>query len=402
MLNFIAIASTLFGLWALFHKKIINSKTWHATITPLASIIGSGFLVSAPLLLLATGKWAVLIMLVIVIFAYALGSSVRFNIKHLEPLLIKMPEHGIYRLEEISRIALGLAYIISVTFYLKLLSAFALRGIGFENILYENILTSSLLLFIGIMGKIRGLSILEFFEIYSVNTKLAIIFAIMVTHFLYNAELFTQGKWILKAYPHESWWLGFRKILGMLIIIQGFETSRYIGDEYSASLRIKTMKYAQYISGVIYVFFIALAMVVFNDIHQISETTVINLCRIVAPALALLLIIAAIMSQFSAAIADLVGSGGLISEATRKKISVNNSYLLITLITLVLTWSVNIYRIIPIASKAFAIYYASQIILTLIAIISCKCIKQIFWPVLFYSFLLFMMILVIVLGIPVE
>jgi len=34
----------------LFSKKLAKSSNWNATLTPLASIMGSGFLVSAPLL----------------------------------------------------------------------------------------------------------------------------------------------------------------------------------------------------------------------------------------------------------------------------------------------------------------------------------------------------------------
>lgn len=401
--NIIAIFTTLIALIFLFHKKIRVSETWHATVTPLASIIGSGFLVSAPLLLLATGQWAVFAMMLIVLIAYGLGDSLRFNIQHVEPLLKKAVQFPwTNRIEIISRPILGIAYIISVAFYLKLLSAFALRGINLANPFYENSLTTLLLLFIGIMGRIRGLSALEFLEIYSVNTKLAIISCLLITYSLYNIELATKSHWLLKIYAHESWWLGLRKILGMLIIIQGFETSRYLSDAYSASTRIRTMRYAQWISGVIYIIFVGLAMVVFNDIHQISATAVIDLSRIVAIVLPALLIIAAVMSQFSAAVADTVGSGGLLTEATRHKISVNNSYLFITLIAIILTWITNIYQIVTIASKAFALYYALQVILSIITIWNRRTTKHKIIKLMLYTSLLILMLLVIFIGIPVE
>ena len=209
---------------------------------------------------------------------------------------------------------------------------------------------------------------LELFELYSVNTKLAIIFAVILSHFAFNMDLLIQGQWDLKIYPHESFWIAFRKILGLLIIIQGFETSRYLGQAYNAQTRIQTMRYAQWITGFIYVTFVGFSLVVFNNIHVINETTTIDLCRIIAPVLPLLLIIAAVMSQFSASVADTVGSGGLLSEATDKKISVENSYLVITAIAMILTWTTNIYEIITIGSKAFAAYYATQLIITLVAL----------------------------------
>ncbi len=402
--NSIAIITTLVGLFILFQKKLRVSKTWRAMITPLASIIGSGFLVSAPLLLLATGRWAMLVMIVIVALAYALGSSIRLNIKYVEPRLNNPSSFPwTNRIETLSRPILGIAYIISVAFYLKLLSIFALRSIGLSNPIYENILTTLLLLFIGIMGKLRGLSILEVLETYSVNTKLAIIFSLLATHFLYNVDLLSKGLWVIKAYPHETWWMGFRKVLGMLIIIQGFETSRYLGHAYTSAIRIRTMRYAQWTSGVIYILFVALATVIFNDIHQINEATVIDLCRIVAPVLPGLLIIAAVMSQFSAAIADTAGSGGLLSEATKQRITVNNSYLLISLSAISLTWVTNIFEIITIASKAFALYYALQASLSLITLSSrshdekYRILKQ-----LLFVFLIGLMLLVVVIGIPVD
>lgn len=398
--NSLAIVATTIALIFLFHKKIRSSKTWHATVTPLASIIGSGFLVSAPLLILATGQWALLVMAAIVMLAYAIGASIRFNIFYVEPLLNKPFEiPWIERIELLSRPILSIAYIISVAFYLKLLSAFVLYGIGLTNPWYENGLTSLLLLFIGLVGKFRGLSMLELLETYSVNTKLAIIFAVIATHFLYNSELIAKGQWILKAYPHESWWMGFRKVLGLLIIVQGFETSRYLGYAYNATLRIQTMRYAQWISGSIYLLFVAVAMIVFNNIHQINETSIISLCRIVAPVLPFLLIIAASMSQFSAAVADSIGSAGLLAEATHRKISVNNSYLLISLVALSLTWLTNIYEIITVASKAFAIYYALQICLTLLIL---KRNKAHLIKITVYMALLALMIVVIIFGIPVE
>ena len=121
------------------------------------------------------------------------------------------------------------------------------------------------------MGKIKGLSILELLETYSVNIKLSIILAIIISQFFYNGELIATGLWTLKVHSSASWWMSARKVLGMLIIVQGFETSRYLGNAYSTKTRIQTMRYAQWISACIYVLFVGLSIVVFNDIHKIVE-----------------------------------------------------------------------------------------------------------------------------------
>lgn len=400
--NILVIITILGCLTILFSKTVRTSDNWHATVTPLASIIGSGFLVSAPLLLLATGKWALIVMCMIVLVAYALGSSLRYNIVYIEPLL-QQPSNNqwIYHIENLSKPALGLAYVITVAFYLKLLSAFVLRGIAVDSILLENILTTALLLLIGLTGWLRGLSMLEMFEIISVNAKLSIIAALIVGHLYFNYALISQSEWILKAYPHESIWAALRKVLGILVIIQGFETSRYLGHAYSRELRVKTMRQAQLLSGVIYVVFVATTMVVFNDIHEISETTVIDLCLKIAPILPVLLIIAAAMSQFSAAVADTVGSGGLLSEAVRNKISINHCYLIVVVIAITLTWLTNIAEIIAIASKAFAFYYGLQLLLAMIGI-SHQQGEYRFIKLGLYSLLFIIMLATILFGVPVK
>lgn len=402
--NIIVITTTILMIILLFSKNIRTSNIWRATATPLASIIGSGFLVSAPLLILTTGQYAYLTMLIIVILAYFVGSSLRFNILYSEPLIndSKYSNSIPGLLEKFSTPILGVAYVISVAFYLKLLSAFALRGVGFGSLYMENILTTTLLLFIGLTGKKKGLSILESLETYSVNIKLSIIVSLIIGHIIFNFDQLYHGSWHLNVYPHDTLIPTFRKILGTLIIIQGFETSRYLGHAYPAQLRIKTMKMAQIISGCIYFIFILSTLTAFNNVHSLGETTVIDVCRMIAPALPFLLIVAAGMSQFSAAVADTIGSGGLLTEAVQDKISVNSSYLVITSIGVLLTWATNIYSIISIASKAFALYYAFQIGITICILIKQKNKTKLIFQVFMYTSLLILMLLVVFLGIPIE
>ena len=403
MLNsIVVIVITSLSLMILFNNKIKLSPTWRATVTPLASIIGSGFLVSAPLLILSTGYFAPIAMGVIVVIAYGLGSSMRFNISHAEAMADNKKLVVLNNLELISRITLSVAYLISITFYLKLLSAFFLKGMGIDIPLAQNIITTIIFLFIGLTGKFKGLSSLESLEVYSVNIKISIIVALVVSHLIFNFDLMSNGQWTLKIYPHEKPIDAIQKLLGMLVIIQGFETSRYLKGAYSVDMRVRTMKHAQIISGVIYVIFILSTLTAFNDIHQISETTVVDVCRMIAPALPFMLIIAAIMSQFSAAIADTIGSGGLIQEASRNKISLNNSYVLIIVIGICLTWLTNIYSIITIASKAFAIYYALQLCVSLYVLKKVDASIKSNLKQFIYTSLLVLMTCVVVFGVSVE
>lgn len=401
--NILTLLSIIVLSRVFFSKRLRMSQTWQATVTPLASIIGSGFLISAPLLILTTGKWAFLVMGLISVIAFALGSAIRFNILNLEPLL----ENGVKstfvtRLEVISRPMLGGAYVVSVTFYLKLLSAFLLRGLGFADPLFENIITTCILSFIGIVGWLRGLNILEVVEKYSVNVKLVIIFSMILGHFVFNANLWLHDQWSLATHSHYSIQETIQKLLGILIIVQGFETSRYLGQVYSSETRIKTMRYAQFLSGTIYILYVGSAMVLFNKIHTITEVAAIDLCRMIAPILPFFLIIAAMMSQFSAAIADTLGSAGLASEATKNKITIKGGIVGVSLIGVGLTWATNIYQIISVASKAFAIYYAVQCLIAMVLSTKIESNLRRYSNVFLFGILLLLMLLVIFFGIPIE
>ncbi len=60
--------------------RLIRSPLWRATVTPLASIIGSGFLVAGPILAHAAGNWAWAAMLALCLVGYLFGAAIRRNI----------------------------------------------------------------------------------------------------------------------------------------------------------------------------------------------------------------------------------------------------------------------------------------------------------------------------------
>ena len=62
-----------------------------ATSTPLASIFGSRFLVIVPILAGAVGLYSVVAMAGVCALAYAVGSVIRYNINHAEPVLADKP-----------------------------------------------------------------------------------------------------------------------------------------------------------------------------------------------------------------------------------------------------------------------------------------------------------------------
>lgn len=344
----------------LFSKKIRTSRKWQATVTPLASIIGSGFLIIAPLLALTVGGYALIAITVLVILGYACGEVMRFNIHHIEPLLEKREDKILMGLEDISKFSLGLAYIVSITFYLQLLAAFVLKGFNSKSEFLANILTTIILVIIAIVGKIYGLNMLEKLEEYSVSIKLAIIAGLLVGLGYFNLELFFAGDWKLKIPEVSLSVSSLRVLFGSLIVVQGFETSRFLGSKYKPKERVETMRNAQILSGIIYFIFIGLILAVFDRKPHISDTEIIDLSSKVASILPIALIIAAGVSQFSAAVADTAGAGGLIVESFRKKISLRNSYILICGFAIILTWATNVFEVVSVASRIFAFYYGMQ------------------------------------------
>lgn len=340
---------------------IKESTVWRASVTPLASIIGSGFLVVAPLLALVVGWVAPLAMLAIVVIAYGLGEISRFNIRYGEPLLQSGEAPALLVMtERVANLALSLAYIVSVAFYIRLLASFVFRGVGLNTEIGAQVLTTLILIFIGYIGWRRGLEGLVRVEEYSVSIKLAIIVALLFGLANYDASVDFSIRDF--SAPSVSAWEQLRQLAGMLLVVQGFETSRYLGSEFSAELRIKSMRFAQVVSGLIYVAFIIMCMPLLLGLDglKVDETAIIGLSGHVAMVLPAMLVLAATMSQFSAAVADTAGAGGLVEEESRGRIPVRYAHVAVIGLGIVLVWTTNVFEIIALASRAFAAYYLSQ------------------------------------------
>ncbi|WP_330960472.1 hypothetical protein [Photobacterium sp. 53610] len=353
----ISMAGVLFWL---FRPGLRGSDTWRATLTPLASIIGSGFLVVAPLLSYAVGDWSIVAMLGIVLLAYGIGWVIRFNIRSLSTAEPKT-SFQIQWLEHASKLALSLAYLISIAFYIRLLASFVMHAFGLETQGYlADGLATLCLLGIGLTGLIHGLRGMEFAEEIAVSVKLSIIAGLLIGLAGYQwqqpAAIFTLPSGAIEAPIHT-----LRILAGMLLVVQGFETSRYLGSAYSPEHRIQTMKHAQWLSGAIYVVFVWLSHPLLPDGGRPpSETAIITMSQHVSLILPVLLTIAAVMSQFSAAVADTAGFGGLFREALRRPRGEQAGYVIAISIAIALIWSINLFAIIALASRAFALYYLSQ------------------------------------------
>ena len=354
--------------YALFRPRLRRAPTWKATVTTLASIIGSGFLVVAPLLAATVGSWAPLGMAAIVATGYAVGSVMRHNIARVEPLLAGHPPPLIRDLDRLSEIALGFAYTVSVAFYLRLLASFLLRPLGGDAELAGRMIASVLMLIIGVVGWRRGFDGMEALEETAVDTKLAIIAGLLVGLVAFDVLRVSDIPAAFSAFPAAgSGWDITRALAGMVIVVQGFETSRYLGGEFDPATRIRTMRLAQWVSGGIYLSFVTAIVPLFGTFPAtISDTAIIDAAVAVTPVLGPLVLVAAVASQLSAAVADTAGGGAMLVQGRRGSREVRVGYVAVLGGAATIVWVSNVFEIVAIASRAFALYYLVQAMLAVI------------------------------------
>ncbi|MGV8997426.1 MAG: hypothetical protein ACOH12_10815 [Parvibaculaceae bacterium] len=404
VINFGLALVVVLVLFVLLSKRLVQSDVWRATVTPLASIIGSGFLVSVPLLSGAVGNAAIFAMAGLVIYAYFVGGAIRFNILHGEPLFNKPDLRGAaiaLMAERISHVALACAYFVSVAYYLSLLSLFLLKGLGHSDPWIARVLTTFFLLFIGLFGFVKGLRGLEQLEEYAVGFKLAVIVAILIALAGHNVTLFHEGMWQLTPLKAHFDTETFRAILGFVIVVQGFETSRFLAGKYSPEMRVRTMRYAQLLSGAIYIVFFALATVMFQAHYANGEVAgIVDMVGVVAVILPLMLTAAAVASQFSASVADSIGGAGLLHQTVAQRFALRNFYPVLAGVAVLLVWSGSVFDIISLASRAFAFYYFMQCVVAVIVMLVERESRIRPYLIVWYSFLALMSLGAAVLGLP--
>jgi hypothetical protein len=69
LLDALILGATALVALLLLYPKLANATLWRATTTPLASIIGSGFLVLGPILSKSYGDYAPLVMFMLCLVA---------------------------------------------------------------------------------------------------------------------------------------------------------------------------------------------------------------------------------------------------------------------------------------------------------------------------------------------
>lgn len=362
----IAAAAALLVFAALFvvllRPAVQRARSWRAVATPLASIIGSGFLVAVPVLRDLVGAWAPWAMAALLVFAYLIGAAVRENIRHVEPLLAgRAAGPAMVSVERLSHVVLAFAYFVSVAYYLVLFASFLLKPLDLDTALAVKLLVTALLVAIGGIGLWRGFGAVERVEVVTVSFKLAVIAGLIAGLVLYGLGLRDDPAPLAPA-PEGHLLAGdVSVLLGLLIMVQGFETSRFLGDAYPAALRIRTMIVAQLVAAAVYLAFFA-AMTPLLGVAPDGDgvAAIVDMLAPVSLLLPLMVLAGALASQSSAALADALGAGGLLHTLGGGRIALNHTYPAIALVAALVTWETDVFSLITLASRCFALYYALQ------------------------------------------
>jgi len=338
-------------------KQFVN-----AISTPLASIFGSGFLVIVPILAGTVGSFSVVAMIGVCFLAFMVGEVIRFNIIHVEPILKSTSKKSIRLIEKASDFALILAYIISVCLYLHILSAFVLTGLNIDTGFNEDILTTAIIIVITTIGVLKGLEPLEVLEKWALIITMLIIGLLCAAFADFDFTLWQQNTSFVtpKVLDYSNWQV-LTILAGTLIVVQGFETSRYLGNAYNTALRVKTSRWSQYISTCVYICFVSLTLPTVHLLNgQYNDHSLIDLVASVSLIFVTPLILVATLSQFSAAVADMLAAAGNISEVSQNKFTEKQGYLIVGVGAIILTWTVNTFEVLALASRSFACYYLLQ------------------------------------------
>ena len=362
LITIVAAVVALLVAAGLSFGRFARSDGWAATVTPLASIIGSGFLISGPLLAREFGGAAFWAMAALLLLAYAVGAVIRWNIVHVENYLVDKPfNDSVVWSARITQLVLAGAYAVSVAYYLKLLAEFAMKPLAVPaawHDLASNLGVTAIILVLMLLAFGGGLKRVEHVAHGTVSIKIGIIAGLLAGLGCWWALHFGTTA---PTPPAKISWQSVPMLLGLLITVQGFETSRYLGHAYDQALRVRTMRNAQWMAAVIYLAFLGLLTPLLGAAAKGEGVAgILDIMRMVATPLGVFVLIGALASQLSAAVADSVGSGGLMNEVSRRQLSVPAAYAVASGLAIAVVWLTDPFQVVAVASRAFAVFYALQ------------------------------------------
>lgn len=216
-----------------------------------------------------------------------------------------------------------------------------------------------------VVGITRGFAGLNLLDRLSLGVVLVLTTVLGGTLLFHDVRGLSGGGLNLPPIPG----LGVADILmvlgGIVITVQGFETVQYLGDRYDSETRVWASRLAQLVAASIYLGFVAVATPVMGlGTTNGPDGTLLDITARVAPWLALPLVLSAVLSQFSAAVADTVAAEGNLRGLSRFMRG-PTPYLVSGGAAVLLAATAPTFTIVAVASRAFAAYYAIQAVIAM-------------------------------------
>jgi hypothetical protein len=358
--SIVAVVTLVVLAGVLYRPKVQGSTAYKATVVPLAEIMDVGFIVFSPIIILLFGYEAPWAMVGLCLLAILTGFAISYNVKNYEPLVGK-PD-PLHRWNSFALWALLAASVVNVAYYAQLLMTLIFLPLG--DLYSPGVVTATAALLLAILtiyGFAKGLMALNDLGNKTTAFNLSAIVAVLVAFATFNVQQLVGGDF---TWPHLDPPVdaeAFRKLFGLFVLVQGFESSRYIGAYFSADTRIKTMRAAQYLSSAVYVLFVASSLILFTRVKPPTDVTAIfEVSEQVSVFLPFLIMAAALGSQLSAIVNDTETRtemlAGLVGDRVPRRWTFP-MFLVPAIVVVVLT---DVTAVVAIASRVFAAYYLLQ------------------------------------------
>ena len=361
LFNSIVAVATLVGLaLLLYRRKVQESVTYKATVVPLAEIMDVGFIVFSPVVILLFGYDATWAMLGLCVLGILTGFAISYNIKNYEPLIGK-PDR-LHRWNSVATWSLLAASVVNVAYYAQLLMTLVWLPLG--DLYSPGLVTATAAVLLGILtiyGFAKGLFALNDLGNKSTAFNLSAIAAVLVAFAAYNVQRLVGGDFDWPHFNAPDNAEAFRKLLGLFVLVQGFESSRYIGAYFSAKKRVTTMRSAQYISSAVYVLFVASSLILFATVKAPHNVTAIfEVSKQVSVYLPFLIMAAALGSQLSAIVNDTETRTEMLAQQVGDRLPRRWTFPLFLVPAILVVLLTEVSSVVALASRVFAAYYLSQ------------------------------------------
>ena len=337
-----------------------------ASATPLASIFGSGFLIIVPVLESTLGVLSVFGAAAVCALAWSAGNAVRHCVKVVEPSAARGNlDTGTRRLDRTSDAVIVVAYVISVALYLRILSEYVFRFFGSGSTTGERVLACALVVLIVAVGIMRGFHGLDLLDRVALIAVLVVVTVVIIVLGVHDVRDLAAGS--LSLPPRADVGVGTTLLTlgGVVITVQGFETVRYLGDQYGIQTRVQASRLAQLVATVVYIALVAAATPAMGlGTKSGVDTTLLDITGRVAPLLSIPIVVTAVLSQLSAAIADTVSAEGNLNDLLGWMRG-SRPYVASGAAAVLLAATMPTFTIVAVASRAFAAYYAIQAVVAM-------------------------------------